>query len=183
MVLRLPALALVSVFLAALVSLPSEAGAVAVPDSTSLARWADQHPAGARLSVTTALGVVHLAGARAAADGITGFEPATRATALTALDLRPRTIPWAEVQRVDRLGSYAGRGAKWGLIAGLVGGVVVAATAEPYGSRFSTHAGTDYPGTIEPATQVMIVLGSVVLGAGAGTLCGVMTPRWERWLP
>lgn len=177
-----------ALLLLASVSLAGRAGAVAVPDSARVVALASRCD-GALVGMATTAGPLRLRDTRVTAVGFTGDEATGRDGAVTAFAVRPRLVTWAEIDRAERLGSYAKLGAKCGFVAGICLGFAAAAAIDDadvfpiaatewdptYGfvRRPSSHLG------VTMLSAVVIPLSTTLLG----TLAGSLVTRWERVLP
>lgn len=170
-------LVVLSVLLAAPVSLPSEAGAVVVPDSTRLMEWRTALAGSGRLRVRTPAGTRVLSGARLTETGVLGLDSPTGQLTHTFTPLEPTQVAWQNVMGVDRLQPDVGRGVRWGLAVGLVAGVLVARQVERDGALRE-------PGAPPAAVQRAAVMIIIPLTFGFfGGVAGAVTPTWHRAIP
>lgn len=184
MVLSRTMLLLAALLLAAPASFADPARESGTPDSARLAKLAVSFADGAVARVRSTGGTSLLRQVRVSNEGIAGAVATFADGAITSYEHEDRLIAWSEIERVDRLDSWARRGARVGLVGGLVAGVVLAASIdEPMGARPAVgFVGATYTGR-PPSAPIMerafVIVATPLLGALTGGLVGSFVPRWR----
>ena len=136
-------------------------------DSTTVARLSLKHATASRLRITGAAGRLDLPYARIASSGVQ-YQRFSLSDSLDPSGMATVVLPWLDIQRIERRGNSASRGAIIG------GSTFLVLTVLTLLSEDCTAAGEMVCGVAAGAAVV-----AIPVGAGLGALIGLAIPRWK----
>ncbi|HEX7337582.1 MAG TPA: hypothetical protein VF252_10280 [Gemmatimonadales bacterium] len=136
-------------------------------DSATVARLSLKHATASRLRVTGAAGRLDLPYARITGSGVQ-YQRFSSSDSLGPSGTATVVVPWPDIQRIERRGNSAGRGAVIG------GGTFMVLTMLSLLSNDCTAAEEMLCGVAAGAAAL-----AIPVGTGVGALIGLAIPRWK----
>jgi hypothetical protein len=135
-------------------------------DSATVARLSLKHATASRLRVTGASGRLDLPYARIASGGVQ-YQRFSLSDSLGPSGMATAVLPWPDIQRIERRGNSASRGAVIG------------------GGTFLVLSLLSLAESCSPSAELVCGVGTgltvlaIPVGAGVGALIGLAIPRWK----